>query len=99
METLATHYRSRAILSGNNGKRSKDQGEYLREYFLTYASPEPLRGLHTELEALQKQKEAAEKPIPTAMVMAELSCPRAASSRIFVSTRSAAFFVLWPVEP
>jgi mono/diheme cytochrome c family protein len=76
VETLAIHYRPRAILSGNNGKRSKDQGEYLREYFLKYAAPEPLRGLYSELETLQKQKEAVEKPIPTAMVMAELKKPR-----------------------
>jgi Protein of unknown function (DUF1553)/Protein of unknown function (DUF1549)/Concanavalin A-like lectin/glucanases superfamily/Planctomycete cytochrome C len=76
VEDLAVNYRSRAILSGINGKRSKDQGEYLREYFLKYAAPEPLRGLYSELEVLQKQKEAVEKPIPTAMVMAELKKPR-----------------------
>ena len=73
---LATNYRSRAILSGVNGKRSKEQGEYLREYFLAYAAPEPLRGVYSELEALRKQKEALEKPIPTAMVMAEMKKPR-----------------------
>ncbi len=54
VEDLAINYRSRAILSGVNGKRSKEQGEYLREYFLTYAAPEPLRALYGELEALQE---------------------------------------------
>jgi hypothetical protein len=76
VEDLAIHYRPGAILSGVNGKRSKDQDAYLREYFLTYAAPDALRGPHTELEALQKQKEAALKPIPTAMVMGELKKPR-----------------------
>ena len=76
VEDLAIHYRSRAILSGVNGKRSKEQADYLREYFLTYAAPEKPRVLYSELEALQKQKEAAEKPIPTTMVMAEMKKPR-----------------------
>jgi hypothetical protein len=76
VEDLAIHYRPRAILSGVNGKRSKDQAEYLREYFLTYAAPDALRTLHSELEALQQQKEAVQKPIPTAMVMGELKKPR-----------------------
>jgi len=76
VEALAVHDKPRAILSGVNGKRSKDQVEYLREYFLTYAAPDALRTLQKELVALQKQKEAAQKPIPTAMVMGELKKPR-----------------------
>ena len=76
VEDLAIHYKAGAILSGINGKRSKDQAEYLREYFLDYAAPAALRTAQSELEALQKQKDAAQKPIPTAMVMAELKKPR-----------------------
>ena len=56
IEDLAIHYRPRVILSGVNGKRSKDQAEYLREYFLTYAAPERAARAQRELEALQKQK-------------------------------------------
>ena len=76
VEELAIHYKARAILSGINGKRSKDQAEYLREYFLDHAAPAALSTAQSELEALQKQKAEVEKPIPTAMVMGELKKPR-----------------------
>ena len=72
IDDLAAHYRPRAILSGINGKRSKEQAEYLRDYFLTSAAPDPLLGLYAELQALEKQRDELKKPIPTAMVMAEL---------------------------
>ncbi len=76
IEDLAIHYRPRAILSGINGKQTKDQAEYLRDYFLTNAAPDPLLGLYAELQALVKQSEELKKPIPTAMVMSELKKPR-----------------------
>jgi hypothetical protein len=76
VEDLAIHNRPRVILSGVNGKVSKEQAEYLGEYFLTHAAPDALRTAQRELEALRKQKADLEKPIPTAMVMAELKEPR-----------------------
>ena len=77
VEDLAIHYRPRAILSGVTGKRSKDQAAYLREYFLTYAAPEALRSAaHRARGAAEAEGGAAQKPIPTAMVMAELKKPR-----------------------
>ena len=76
VEDLAINYRARAILSGNNGKRSKEQADYLREYFLTYAAPPTLRAQQSELVAVRKEKDAVEKTIPTAMVMGELKKPR-----------------------
>ncbi len=76
VEDLALHYRPRAILSGNNGKRSKEQADYLREYFLTYAAPAALRAQQRELVAVRMEQEAVEKTIPTAMVMGELKKPR-----------------------
>jgi hypothetical protein len=76
VEDLAIHQRPRAILSGVTGKRTKDQDAYLRQYFLTYTAPDGLRAGQRELESLRKAKEAALKPIPTAMVMGELKKPR-----------------------
>jgi hypothetical protein len=76
IDDLATHYRPRAIVSGISGKRSKDQAEYLRDYFLTHAAPDPLLGQYAELQALEKQRDELTKVIPTAMVMAELKKPR-----------------------
>jgi Protein of unknown function (DUF1553) len=64
------------ILSGVIGKRSKEQAEDVRDYFLTYAAPESLRTAYRELKALTKEKEELENRIPTAMVMAEMKKPR-----------------------
>ncbi len=73
---LAVHYVPRAIASGVTGKRSKDEAAAMRDYFLTFEAPGPLRTAHAELKALKKQKLDLEKQIPTAMVMAELKTPR-----------------------
>jgi hypothetical protein len=76
IEDLAIHYPVRAILSGVTGKPSKDEDARTREYFLTYAAPDALRARHADLKTLRKQREALDKTIPTAMVMAEMKKPR-----------------------
>jgi hypothetical protein len=76
VEQLALHHTVHVILSGVNGKRSRDETERVREYFLTYAAPDALRTAHTELKELRKQKGAIDAVIPTAMVMAEMKKPR-----------------------
>lgn len=76
VETLAIHLPIRAILSEAAGKRSKDQREKLREYFLAYDAPHSYRTLHAELKSLKARKERLEKIIPTSMVMDELKKPR-----------------------
>ena len=76
IEQLSNHYPAHAIVSGVSGKRSKDEALRAREYFLTHAAPENLRALHRELTTLRKEKEAIEKHVPTAMVMAEMEKPR-----------------------
>jgi len=73
---LAIHYPARVIMSGVFGKRSAAEAEEVRDYFLTQAAPEALRGAYAELKALKKEKEEFEKGIPTAMVMAEMKKPR-----------------------
>jgi mono/diheme cytochrome c family protein len=76
VEQLALHYAVRVILSGVTGKPSKEEAERVREYFLTYAAPDPLRTAHAELKTLRQQKVDLDKVIPTAMVMAEMQKPR-----------------------
>lgn len=76
IESLAVHYRTRAILSGVTGKRTRDEGLYVRTYYLTYAAPDTLKRTFNELKDLRAQLTALEKQIPTAMVMAELPKPR-----------------------
>jgi hypothetical protein len=76
VEDLAVHYPVRAILSGVIGKPSKDDAARLREYFVKYQAPDPMRAAARELELLQARKEDLVKTIPTAMVMAEMKKPR-----------------------
>jgi hypothetical protein len=76
IEQLAIHDSVRVIVSGVHGKRSKDEAEQVREYFLTYAAPPTLRTVYTELKALRRQKEQLDAVIPTTMVMAEMKKPR-----------------------
>jgi hypothetical protein len=76
IEQLAIHYRPHVIVSGLAGKRSEDEEQEIRDYFLSYAAPEPLRTTHGELVALTQQKADLVERIPTAMVMAEMKKPR-----------------------
>jgi hypothetical protein len=76
IDDLAIHHTVRVILSGVLGKRSKDDASEVRDYFLTYAAPDALRANYAELKALRREKDAFQKPIPTTMVMAEMSKPR-----------------------
>jgi hypothetical protein len=76
IEQLAIHYPPRVVVSGVNGKRSKDDTQRARDYFLTHAAPEEHRAVHRELTRLLKQKEELGKQIPSTMVMAEMDKPR-----------------------
>jgi Protein of unknown function (DUF1553)/Protein of unknown function (DUF1549)/Concanavalin A-like lectin/glucanases superfamily/Planctomycete cytochrome C len=76
IEQIAIHNPPRAILSGVTGKRSKDEAQRVREYFLTYAAPTPLREAYAELEALALERASFVKGIPNAMVMSEREKPR-----------------------
>jgi uncharacterized protein DUF1553/uncharacterized protein DUF1549/concanavalin A-like lectin/glucanase superfamily protein/cytochrome c len=76
IEDLAIHYPIHTILSGVSGKRTKEQSDRLREYFLTQIAPDDLKRKHAELKALRKEKERLEKGILSVMVMNERSVPR-----------------------
>ena len=73
---LAIHYPVRVILSGVNGKRTKDEVEQVRDYFLTYAAGEADRQRYAELKAWRAQKRALDRAIVTTMVMDEMAKPR-----------------------
>jgi hypothetical protein len=76
IEQIAIHNPPRAILSGVTGKRSRDEAQRVREYFLTNAAPQPLRDAYAELEALTLERASFVKGIPSAMVMSEREKPR-----------------------
>ena len=44
------------------GKRSKDEADDLRDYFLTYAAPDALRTAHAELKSLASRKRSSRRP-------------------------------------
>ncbi|MCA1693926.1 MAG: DUF1549 domain-containing protein, partial [Actinobacteria bacterium] len=76
IQQLAIHDSVRVIVSGVHGKRSKEEEDEVREYFLTYAAPQTLRTVFSELKTLRRQKEDLDKLVPTTMVMAEMKKPR-----------------------
>ena len=76
IESLVIHEPARATLFLQPGKRAKEQQERLREYYLRYGAPPPLRELNSQIERLTAEKERLEASIPTSMVMAEMEKPR-----------------------
>ncbi len=76
VEQIAVHHPAQAITSGVSGKRTENETQRVRDYFLTHAAPAHLRARHRDLADLRKQKAELDKVIPTAMVMAEMAKPR-----------------------
>jgi hypothetical protein len=76
IRNLAIEQPVRALLWDSGAKRSKDQQQRLRDYFLTFAAPESYRTAYAELKVLEAQKKDLEKTIPTVMVMSEMEKPR-----------------------
>ena len=76
IEQLAVQEPLRALLSEDATKRSKDDKQRVREYFLTYDAPEDFRRLHAELKTLKKEKEEFDKTIVSTMVMEDMAKPR-----------------------
>ncbi|MEP7339219.1 MAG: DUF1549 domain-containing protein, partial [Acidobacteriota bacterium] len=76
VEQLGLRYPIQTILSGISGKRTKEETERLREYFLTEIAPDKIKQQQAELKALKKQKADLDKSILSVMVMMELGKPR-----------------------
>ncbi len=74
--TLAVHHPVRQFLLYWDGKRNREQTESLRDYFLTYAAPAPMRVAWAEKKELEQRKKAIEQEIPNVMVMREDEKPR-----------------------
>ena len=76
IEAMAVHYPIGALLGVEAGKRSREQKDRLREYYLARGAPESFRKLHLELKSLKARKEDLDKSIPTTMVMEEMKKQR-----------------------
>jgi len=66
----------RATLATLPPSRTRQQKEWLRDYFLSYEAPPPYRRAWSELKWLKTEKDALNSVIPTTMVMAEMEKPR-----------------------
>ncbi|MGH9801587.1 MAG: DUF1553 domain-containing protein, partial [Blastocatellia bacterium] len=75
-EQLGVRHPIQTTLSGISGKRSKEESERLREYFLTEVGPDQIKRQYSELKDLKKQKADVDKSILNVMVMMELGKPR-----------------------
>jgi hypothetical protein len=73
---LAIRYPVFMILSGVNGKRTKDEAEQVRDYFLTYAASAAYRQQYAELKSLRGRKMLLDRFIVSTMVMDEMAKPR-----------------------
>ncbi len=76
IEQLAIHNPVRATLLDAPARRSREQRDRAREYFLAYDAPERFRTMYAELKRLRTEKEELEKIIPNVMVMQEMGKPR-----------------------
>ncbi len=76
MNHLAIRYPVMVILSGVNGKRTANETEQVRDYFLTYAASEATRQQYAELKGWRAQKKALDRSVVTTMVMDEMAKPR-----------------------
>ena len=75
-EALALHEPIRFILGQEESKRTAEQKQRLRDYFLTYDAPPELRRVYGELNALKREQAELRKQIPTVQVMAEMAKSR-----------------------
>ena len=76
MYRLAVDEPARATLLAAEQKRTRDQKDRLRDYFLTFAAPVNDRTLYTDLKRLKAEKQSLQETIPTSMVMADSAKPR-----------------------
>lgn len=76
LSDLAIHIPAKSLVQIAEAKRSKEEKARLRDYYLTYAVPEPYRTINGQLRTLVRRKEAMERAVPTTMVMQEMDKPR-----------------------
>ncbi len=76
VDQLGMRHPIQTTLSGIGGKRTKEESDRLREYFLTEIAPDQIKRQYAQLKDLKKQKADVDKSILNVMVMMELGKPR-----------------------
>jgi hypothetical protein len=73
---LALHIPAASLLQTPAAKRSKEEKDRLKDYFLTHAAPAEYREMYARVRQLERRREAMERVVPNTMVMQELDKPR-----------------------
>jgi hypothetical protein len=73
---LAVHQPAPAILAVPKDKRTKQQKDALRDYFLSQQAPDAIREAYLDLKQLKAAKVEIDYEIPSTMVMGEAEKPR-----------------------
>ena len=73
---LALHQPSPAILAIVKDKRTKQQKDALKDYYLSYRAPQAMREAHLDSKTLKAEKVELDYEIPSTMVMGESDKPR-----------------------
>ncbi|MBL8290944.1 MAG: DUF1553 domain-containing protein [Bryobacterales bacterium] len=73
---LALHIPAASLMQTPAAKRSKEEKDRLKDYFLTHAAPAEYRELYATVRRLERRREAMDRVVPNTMVMQELDKPR-----------------------
>ncbi|MBM3736403.1 MAG: DUF1553 domain-containing protein [Acidobacteria bacterium] len=76
IDALAALHPAGNVIGIESAKRSKEDKDRLRAYFLARAAPAAMRGQHAEIERLDARLFHLEHLIPSTMVMQEMEKPR-----------------------
>ena len=75
IHVLAVDEPVRSTLASST-KRSRDQKERMRDYYMTYGAAPEFRATYKELQSLREQRDRVEKYVPTVMVMEDMTGKR-----------------------
>ncbi len=75
IHVLAVDEPVRSILTAS-AKRTKDQKDRIRDYYMTYAAAPDYRATYKELKSLREQRDRVEKQVPSVMVMEDMTGKR-----------------------
>jgi len=76
IDSLALHLPAARTVEIELAKRSRDEKDRLRAYFLAHWAQEPYRSQYAELKKMETLREFLANTVPTSMVMAEAEKPR-----------------------
>lgn len=73
---IALHEPAARLCEVPESKRSKEEKDRLKEYWLMWASPEPWKGKAEQVRRLQARRDHMDRFVATTMIMKEMETPR-----------------------